>query len=99
MSTFRFLIEVHPNVASGLFRSEDYVNLQQWCLPIFEQKINSFGWTPNQYLGTDEQGNVVERAGVDILPAVTEADNGKFLRVSGGTWAAETLDYAEEEEF
>ena len=30
------------------------------------------------------------------LPAVTEADNGKFLRVAGGVWAAEAVPSAEE---
>lgn len=99
ISTFRFFIEVHPNVASGLFTSEDYVNLQQWCLPIFEQKVNRSGWTPDRYLGTDGRGNVVERTGSDILPTVTEADDGKFLRVSGGVWTAERLTYAEGEEY
>lgn len=29
------------------------------------------------------------------LPDVTTADNGKFLRVVGGTWAAETINDAE----
>lgn len=29
------------------------------------------------------------------LPAVTAADNGKFLRVVGGAWAAETINDAE----
>lgn len=33
------------------------------------------------------------------LPAVTEADDGKFLRVAGGVWAAETVPSAEEASF
>lgn len=33
------------------------------------------------------------------LPAVTEADNGKFLRVAGGVWAAEAVPSAEEASF
>ena len=32
-------------------------------------------------------------------PAVTEGDNGKFLRVAGGGWAAEAVASAEEASF
>lgn len=99
ISTFRFLIHVHRNVAAGLFRSDDYVNLQQWCLPIFEQKVDSSGWTPGCFLGADALGNVVAREASELLPAVTADDNGKFLRVQEGVWAAVSLAYAEEEEF
>ena len=35
----------------------------------------------------------------DIRTAVTEADNGKFLRVAGGVWAAEAVPSAEEASF
>lgn len=99
ISTFRFMIHVHRNVASGLYRSEDYVNLQQWCLPIFEQKLSSSGWTPDCLLGTDSLGNVTAQPRTVLLPAVTEDDDGKFLRARGGVWTAEYLAYAEEEEY
>ena len=33
------------------------------------------------------------------LPEVTEADNGKFLRVSGGVWVAEAVATVETTEF
>lgn len=99
ISTFRILIHVHRNVASGLYRSEDYVNLQQWCLPIFEQKLDCSGWTPNCFLGTDAQGNVAAKPVPAELPAVTNSDDGKFLRVCGGVWTAESLAYADEEEY
>lgn len=33
------------------------------------------------------------------LPAVTDADDGKFLRVEGGVWAAVALPDAEEVAF
>ena len=34
-----------------------------------------------------------------LLPAVDENDNGKFLRVEGGIWAAVEIPYAEGEEY
>ena len=33
------------------------------------------------------------------VPAVTTSDNGKFLRVVGGTWTASTISNAEEASF
>lgn len=33
------------------------------------------------------------------IPLVTEEDNGKFLRVQDGAWAAVEISYAEEEEY
>ena len=33
------------------------------------------------------------------LPAVTAADNGKFLRVADAAWVVEELTYAENESF
>lgn len=99
ISTHRFLIHVHPNVAAGLFQSEDYVNLQQWCLPIFEQKLDAAGWEPDAILVTDAGGQVVARTGAGVLPAVTAEDDGKFMRVRGGVWTAERIIVAEGEEY
>lgn len=33
------------------------------------------------------------------IPRVTEEDNGKFLRVEDGKWAAVEIPYAEEEDY
>lgn len=99
LSTYRFLIHVRPNAAAGLYRSEDYVNLQQWFLPVFRQKADASGWTPNCVLGTDAEGTVVALPAADLLPPVTQSDDGKFLRVRGGVWTAENLPDAEEEEY
>lgn len=36
---------------------------------------------------------------ISVLPAVTVADNGKFLRVVDGIWAAALVPYAEDNKF
>ena len=38
-------------------------------------------------------------ASLPALAGVSEADNGKFLRVAGGVWAAEAVPSAEEASF
>lgn len=95
LNTFSFTVDVRGNPGTGITQgegetSENYLNV------VLSGKLDRTGWTPNQYLGTDENGTVVEKEAADALPAVTEADEGKFLRVSGGVWAAETLERAEE---
>lgn len=98
LSIFEFRINVRKNLASEItqseeFASEDYLNVR------LSGKLDRSGWTPNAYLGTDEAGNVVEKWSGAGLPAVTEADDGKVLRVSGGEWTAQILEYAEEVEY
>lgn len=38
-------------------------------------------------------------AGGVVLPQVTEADNGKYMRVVDGVWAAQSMDTFEEAAF
>ena len=38
-------------------------------------------------------------AGGVVLPRVTEADNGKYMRVVDGVWAAQSMDTFEEAAF
>ena len=40
---------------------------------------------------TDELAKIAEREGAANLPAVTSADNGKALLVSGGKWQKGSL--------
>lgn len=48
------------------------------------RKINGYALSENITLTASDVGALPE----DALPAVTTADNGKFLRVVNGTWAA-----------
>jgi len=50
------------------------------------------GATPAQ---VEEIANAIAQSGGAGLPAVTASDNGKFLRVVSGAWAAETVPAAE----
>ena len=49
----------------------------------------------------DENGQPTEWEAVDMegVPSVTTADDGKFLRVVSGVWAAVTVPNAEEASF
>lgn len=49
----------------------------------------------------DENGKPTEWEAVDMvsIPDVTAEDNGKFLRVVNGAWAASTVPNAEEASF
>ena len=68
-------------------------NVQNLKLNVLTQaQYNSTTKDENQiYLITDTQ--------TISLPEVTIADNGKFLRVVGGAWAAVNLPNAEEASF
>ena len=59
-----------------------------------------------QDLSEDQQTQARQNIGApaataitEALPAVTAEDNGKFLRVAGGAWAAVTINNAEEGSF
>lgn len=48
----------------------------------------------------DETFEIVDaKARLKILPDVSADDNGKFLRVADGAWAAATINNAEEGSF
>ena len=47
----------------------------------------------------DENGKPTEWETKQALPQITEADNGKFLRVVAGQWSAQTVPNAEEARF
>lgn len=52
LTTFRLLLNVQPNLKAQLMGSEDY-----YCV---EELLRRSGWVPDMFLGTDEEGNVVE---------------------------------------
>ena len=49
--------------------------------------------SPTQELSYDERLDILEKSSI---PAVTTDDNGKFLRVVDGVWAADGMSSAEE---
>ena len=61
------------------------------------QLIDSIGYLSyNEQTLTDDQR---AQAMANILPAVTSDDNGKFMTVVDGAWAAEAIPNAEEASF
>jgi hypothetical protein len=54
---------------------------------------------PSWSISDDDNGNVVMASTIAILPDVTEANNGQFMRVVNGQWAVVALDNAENSEF
>lgn len=54
INTFTVNIAVQPN-PGATYQSEDYIKLSG--------AVPNSGWTPNMYLGTDAQGNVVAKEG------------------------------------
>lgn len=62
---------------------------------IFQYSVTT---TPQTFTAA-EQAIARENIGVVNVPAVTAADNGKFLRVVGGAWAAATVPSAESTSF
>jgi hypothetical protein len=55
-------------------------------------------WVQNQGYQTAQQVQTAI-SGVRQLPAVAASDNGKFLRVVNGAWAAQTVPSAESNSF
>ena len=57
--------------------------------------------SPNQRIQEelDDLYNKINDMLPSILPKVTVADNGKFLRVVEGIWAASIVPYAEDNKF
>lgn len=93
LNTFSVYIDVQPNPKLQT-TSEDYYKVTG--------ALASSGWTPNMYLGTDANGNVVTREApeggsgggatvdeiLEALPQVTALD---FSNFENGTWT-ETVD-------
>ena len=71
-----------------------------------EQIINEINNKQNKLIGNQGQivsfnadGNAIAQDMPTSMPEVTTSDNGKFLRVVNGTWAASTVPNAEEASF
>ena len=50
-------------------------------------------------IGDTSVADQITEATSKVLPSVTEADNGKFMTVVDGVWAAEAIPEAEEASF
>lgn len=55
--------------------------------------------TAGQVVGFDESGNAIAQDAPTSVPTVTTENNGQFLRVVNGAWAATTVQSAEEVSF
>ena len=80
----------------------DNVLVEVDILPLAEElssKQDIITGTQGQIVGFDENGNVVAQDMPSSMPTVTTSDNGKFLRVVDGAWAATTVTNAEEVAF
>ena len=77
---------------SPIKNGNDYI----YPLTTIDQVIMSDG----SRLGGNGQFNIrpsdIGAADANIIPAVTASDNGKFLTVVNGVWAAEAIPSAEE---
>lgn len=72
-------------------------------------EISSYGAAPGSVLTANEQGRATWMVPAAVeptpndnqceLPYVDNEDNGKFLRVVDGVWAADRIAYAEDELF
>lgn len=63
------------------------------------QKQPKLTGTSGQMVGFDSSGNAIAQDMPSSIPSVTTSDNGKFLRVVDGAWAATTVPNAEEVSF
>lgn len=63
------------------------------------QKQPKLTGTSGQMVGFDSSGNAIAQDMPSSIPSVTTSDNGKFLRVVDGAWAATTVQSAEEVSF
>lgn len=71
-----------------------------WSTDIYKGISVSDGINNTETVAT-EYSDILEqwKIGLDVLPAVTEADDGKVLQVEGGEWVAKKLPVYEEEYF
>ena len=81
LTTQSFEIEIHPSQGKG-----NTIDASD-DLKSMEKQIEELA----------EAINKLEQTGNKMLPEVTKADNGKFLRVVNGLWAAAALTDVSEE--
>lgn len=83
-----FAGDVYVGSTSGTNKDEGSVKLQK-----------EITGTQGQVVGFDANGNPIAQDPASSMPEVTTSDNGKFLRVVNGAWAAATVPNAEEVAF
>lgn len=93
INTFTVNIVVQPN-PGATYQSEDYIKLSG--------AIPNSGWSPNMYLGTDAQGNVVAKEGTsgggsvngDVITDAVSFSDVAYLDINTPTEANEIIFYA-----
>lgn len=85
-NTFKKLGELINNNAS---------NIDQ----LIDNKQDAIIGTQGQVVGFDSEGNAIAQDMPTSMPEVSASDNGKFLRVVDGAWAAANIANAEEVAF
>lgn len=83
-----FAGDVYVGSTSGTNKDEGSVKL-----------MKEVAGTQGQVIGFDADGNAIAQDMPSSIPSVTTSDNGKFLRVVDGAWAAATVHNAEEVSF
>ena len=99
--TFNWVIKRHLTQISGVItfaicisgKDEDGKETMHWNSMICSDMSVSKGLEVNEVIVEEYPDEIA------VLTDVTEADNGKFMRVVDGAWAAVAMPYAEEASF
>lgn len=84
----KILLPISPKPKPSAYVPEEE---EQSILQVVQTKLDKSGWTPNRYLGTDNEGNVVEKEGGGGAAFTTD----ETLKLKNGVLSVNTADVAE----